>query len=151
GRNPGHGGHPGAPDAVGDPDWSGPLHLRRAPQPARAAPRGAGRGGAAVGRREGIEGAGALMAIFVLFGAVLLLVFVNVPIAISLGVVAVIAIAQFGSFSALANAPLAMYSGATSFPLIAIPLFILAGAIMNASGISRRLIALSSALLGWMR
>jgi len=91
------------------------------------------------------------MAIFVLFGAVLLLVFVNVPIALALGVVAVIAILQSSGFSALANAPLAMYSGATSFPLIAIPLFILAGAIMNASGISRRLIALSSALLGWMR
>jgi C4-dicarboxylate transporter, DctM subunit len=91
------------------------------------------------------------MAIFVLFGAVLLLVFVNVPIAISLGVVAVVAILQSGGWPALANAPLAMYSGATSFPLIAIPLFILAGAIMNASGISRRLIALSSALLGWMR
>src|SRR4051812_10260612 len=91
------------------------------------------------------------MAIFVLFAAVLLLVFVNVPIAISLGVVAVVAILQSGGFASLANAPLAMYSGSTSFPLIAIPLFILAGAIMNASGISRRLIALSSALLGWMR
>src|SRR4051812_49836377 len=91
------------------------------------------------------------MAIFVLFAAVLLLVFVNVPIAISLGVVAVVAILQSGGFAALANVPLVMYTGATSFPLIAIPLFILAGAIMNASGISRRLIALSSALLGWMR
>jgi len=91
------------------------------------------------------------MAIFVLFGAVLLLVFVNVPIAVALGVVAVVAILQSGGFASLANAPLAMYSGSTSFPLIAIPLFILAGAIMNASGISRRLIALSSALLGWMR
>jgi tripartite ATP-independent transporter DctM subunit len=44
-----------------------------------------------------------------------------------------------------------MYTGATSFPLIAIPLFILAGAIMNASGISRRLIALSSAIFGFAR
>ncbi|MFL5397890.1 MAG: TRAP transporter large permease [Myxococcales bacterium] len=91
------------------------------------------------------------MEIFVLFGAVLLLVFVNVPIAIALGVVAAIAIFQTGGVAALPNAPIAMYTGATSFPLIAIPLFILAGAIMNASGISRRLIALSSALLGWMR
>jgi len=91
------------------------------------------------------------MEIFVLFGAVLLLVFVNVPIAIALGVVAAIAIFLTGGVSALPNAPIAMYTGATSFPLIAIPLFILAGAIMNASGISRRLIALSSALLGWMR
>jgi tripartite ATP-independent transporter DctM subunit len=44
-----------------------------------------------------------------------------------------------------------MYQGATNFPLIAIPLFILAGAIMNASGISRRLIAFASALLGFIR
>ena len=35
--------------------------------------------------------------------------------------------------------------------MIAIPLFILAGAIMNASGISRRLIALSSAVFGFVR
>jgi tripartite ATP-independent transporter DctM subunit len=91
------------------------------------------------------------MAIFVLFGAVLLLVFVNVPIAVALGVVAVVAILQSSGWASLANAPLAMYSGATSFPLIAIPLFILAGAIMNASGISRRLIALSYSLLGFMR
>jgi len=41
----------------------------------------------------------------VLFGAVLLLVFVNVPIALALGVVAVIAILQSSGFSALANAP----------------------------------------------
>ena len=43
-----------------------------------------------------------------------------------------------------------MYDGAKSFPLIAIPLFILAGAIMNTSGISRRLIAFASALLGFI-
>jgi len=52
---------------------------------------------------------------------------------------------------ALANLALTMYSGATSFPLIAIPLFILAGAIMNATGISRRLIAFASAVLGFIR
>jgi len=44
-----------------------------------------------------------------------------------------------------------LYNGATNFPLIAIPLFILAGAIMNASGISQRLIAFASALLGFIR
>src|SRR2546426_3679959 len=45
-----------------------------------------------------------------------------------------------------------MNSGiATNFPLIAIPLFILAGAIMNASGISKRLIAFASAVLGFIR
>ena len=44
-----------------------------------------------------------------------------------------------------------LYDGAKSFPLIAIPLFILAGAIMNTSGISRRLIAFASSLLGFIR
>ena len=37
------------------------------------------------------------------------------------------------------------------FPLIAIPLFVLAGAIMNASGISQRLIGLASSLVGFVR
>jgi tripartite ATP-independent transporter DctM subunit len=44
-----------------------------------------------------------------------------------------------------------MYNGSKSFPLIAIPLFILAGAIMNSSGISRRLIAFASALVGFIK
>ena len=46
----------------------------------------------------------------------------------------------------LPNLAVVAYNGATSFPLLAIPLFILAGAIMNASGISRRLIAFASSL-----
>src|SRR5438105_9503882 len=91
------------------------------------------------------------MAIFVLFGAVMVLVLLNVPIAIALGVVALVAILHTGGIAALPNVPIVMYTGATSFPLIAIPLFVLAGAIMNASGISRRLIALSSALVGFVR
>jgi len=82
----------------------------------------------------------------------LALVLIGVPIAVSLGAVAVLAmITGPGGLGSLPNAGLVMYSGATSFPLIAIPLFILAGAIMNASGISRRLIAFASALVGFVR
>ncbi len=44
-----------------------------------------------------------------------------------------------------------MFDGSMNFPLIAIPLFILAGAIMNTSGISRRLINFASALVGFVR
>ena len=51
----------------------------------------------------------------------------------------------------LPNVALVMFDGATKFPLLAIPLFVLAGAIMNAAGISRRLIAFASALLGFVR
>ena len=49
------------------------------------------------------------------------------------------------------NAALSIFDGATSFPLIAIPLFILAGALMNTGGISTRLIAFVSALIGFVR
>ena len=86
-----------------------------------------------------------------LFAAVLALVLVNVPIAVSLGIVAVVAMVVSHGFSSLPNMPLVIYNGATNFPLLAIPLFILAGAIMNASGISQRLIAFASAVFGWVR
>src|SRR5438309_12062931 len=91
------------------------------------------------------------MVIFVLFGAVMVLVLLNVPIAIALGVVALVAILHTGGLAALPNVPSVMYTGPTSFPLIAIPLFILAGAIMNAPAISRSPIALSSAVFGFVR
>jgi len=86
-----------------------------------------------------------------LFGCVLALVLVNVPIAVALGVVAVVAMLASHGAGMLPNLALVTYSGATNFPLLAIPLFILAGAIMNASGISRRLIGFASALFGWIR
>ena len=86
-----------------------------------------------------------------LFGAVLALVLVNVPIAVALGVVALVAMVATHGTAILPNLAVVTYNGATSFPLLAIPLFILAGAIMNASGISQRLIAFASALFGWIR
>ncbi len=87
----------------------------------------------------------------ILFGAVLALVLINVPIAVSLGIVAVIAMLASHGLDSLPNMAIVIYNGATNFPLLAIPLFILAGAIMNASGISQRLIAFASALFGWIR
>ncbi len=86
-----------------------------------------------------------------LFAAVLVLVVLNVPITVSLGIVAVAAMVTSHGLGILPNLAIVAYNGATSFPLLAIPLFILAGAIMNASGISRRLIAFASSLFGWAR
>jgi tripartite ATP-independent transporter DctM subunit len=91
------------------------------------------------------------MAILLLFACVLGLVLLNIPIAVALGIVAVVALVITQGLSSLPNLPIVLYNGATNFPLIAIPLFILAGSIMNASGISRRLIAFASAVLGWIR
>lgn len=79
------------------------------------------------------------------------LVMINVPIAVALGVVAVVAIWVAQGSHMLPNAALVMFEGATNFPLLAVPLFIFAGGIMNASSIARRLINLASALLGFIR
>ncbi|MAY71569.1 MAG: C4-dicarboxylate ABC transporter permease [Halomonas sp.] len=79
------------------------------------------------------------------------LILINVPVAIALGLVGALAtVASYGTL-ALPNVGMVMFDGATKFPLIAIPLFILAGAIMNASSISRRLIDLASAMVGFIK
>ncbi len=85
--------------------------------------------------------------LFLLFALVAL----NVPIAIALAIVAAGAMVLTQGPEVLPNVALVMYDGATSFSLLAIPLFIFAGAIMNATGISRRLIAFASALVGFIR
>jgi C4-dicarboxylate transporter DctM subunit len=86
-----------------------------------------------------------------LFGAVLALVLINVPIAVAMGTVAIIAMIISHGADSLPNVAIVIYNGATNFPLLAIPLFILAGALMNSSGISHRLLAFASALFGWIR
>lgn len=47
--------------------------------------------------------------------------------------------------------PQTMVSGVSQFTLIALPLFVLAGTVMNAGGISGRLFDFARALVGWMR
>jgi tripartite ATP-independent transporter DctM subunit len=91
------------------------------------------------------------MMFFLLFLGLVALVAIDMPIAIALGVVAVFAVAVTSGLAALPNTALVLFGSTTKFPLIAIPLFVLAGAIMNASGISRRLIALASALVGFVK
>ena len=91
------------------------------------------------------------MTIFLMFLGLLALILIDVPIAVALGVVAAVATTTTWGPHVLPNMGLTLFDGATKFTLIAIPLFILAGAIMNSSGISRRLIALTSALIGFVR
>ncbi len=91
------------------------------------------------------------MTIGLMLAGMIALALINVPIAVALGIVAMAAIVIVQGSSQLVNVALVMFDGASSFPLLAIPLFILAGAIMNASSISRRLIAFASALVGFIR
>jgi len=91
------------------------------------------------------------MTIGYMLAGLIALVFLNVPIAVALGLIATLAIILIQGPTMLPNMALVMFDGATNFPLLAIPLFILAGAIMNSSSISRRLVALASALFGFIR
>jgi len=91
------------------------------------------------------------MTLLLLFLALLALVLVNVPIAVALGLTGLAAIVYSSGWQGLPDIALVLFDSTTNFVLIAIPLFILAGAIMNASGVSRRLITLASALVGFVR
>ncbi|MBH00303.1 MAG: C4-dicarboxylate ABC transporter permease [Solibacterales bacterium] len=91
------------------------------------------------------------MTLFFLFLGLIVLILLDVPIAVSLGVVAVCAMALSDGLGALLNIGPVLFSGATKFTLVAIPLFIVAGAVMNISGISHRLIAFASSLIGFVR
>jgi len=83
---------------------------------------------------------------FVLFFG---LIFLNVPIAVSLGIAASAGLLMFGM--PLSVVPNLMYSSVAKFNLLAIPYFILAGVIMDYAGISRRLIKFASVCVGHIR
>lgn len=84
-----------------------------------------------------------------LFLAVLVLL--DVPIAVALAILALAAFWLTQGFDSLLTSAVTLFSASTNFPLLAIPLFILAGTIMNTAGITRRLVALASALVGFVR
>ena len=75
----------------------------------------------------------------------------GVPIAVAI-------IAALLSFMAMGDLPYhlrivatEMFRGLNSFPLLAIPLFVLAGELMNESGITMRIIAFANVLVGRLR
>lgn len=91
------------------------------------------------------------MTILLMFIALVVMVCINVPIAIALSIAAILGIAISDGLDSLVIMGIDMYEGARSFSLIAIPMFVLAGAIMNATGITRRIIAFVAALIGFVR
>ena len=91
------------------------------------------------------------MSIFIGFIVLFALILVNIPIAVAIGLVAITGMVLDNGFVSVYNAALTLFDGATNFPLIAIPLFILAGCLMNTTSISRRLIDFCLALVGFIR
>jgi tripartite ATP-independent transporter DctM subunit len=87
---------------------------------------------------------------WLILGVIVLLTVINVPIGFALSIATIVAILWTGGVS-LSVVPLNLFSGASSFPLLAIPLFILAGGLMETSGISQRLVNLANSLVGFIR
>ena len=78
----------------------------------------------------------------------LAILLVGVPIGICLCLAGVVFILNSGSTVLFQSFPLQMFAGVDSYGLIAIPLFILIGEIMNSGGITRRLVELAMAFIG---
>ncbi|MEW5864367.1 MAG: TRAP transporter large permease [Pseudomonadota bacterium] len=84
--------------------------------------------------------------ILLLFGVFVLLMVAGVPLAVALGLsgTAVIVAAKMGIMSV----PTTVYSGIAKYPLIALPVFILAGMIFERSGVAARLVRLAESIVG---
>jgi C4-dicarboxylate transporter DctM subunit len=87
---------------------------------------------------------------WLILGVIILLTIISVPIGFGLAITTAIFLLWKGTAS-LSVIPLNLFSGASSFPLLAIPLFILAGGLMETSGISLRLVNMANSLVGFIR
>ncbi|WP_299749995.1 TRAP transporter large permease [uncultured Boseongicola sp.] len=86
-----------------------------------------------------------------IFIAMLLMICINIPIAVALAMCGVLGLLFTEGPDSLVTIALDMYDGSTKFSLIAIPMFVLAGAIMNAGGITDKLINFVTAIIGFIR
>jgi len=86
----------------------------------------------------------------VFLGALLAAMALGVPIAYSLLLCGVALMFYMGNFDAQILAQ-NLIEGANSFPLLAVPFFMLAGEIMNVGGLSRRIVNLALTLVGHVR
>jgi tripartite ATP-independent transporter DctM subunit len=96
------------------------------------------------------------MIIVLLFTLMFVLMALGLPIALSIGLPAIGLIVAPGVFpdtvtlAALGQTVVQqLFSGVDSFDLLAVPLFMIAGSIMEVGGISRRLIDFCDSLVGW--
>lgn len=93
----------------------------------------------------------ATLAGIIMIAACLLMLAAGIPIAVSIGIGSTLAMLAFLPFEgAMMTSAQKIFSGANSFPLMAIPFFVLAGNIMNNGGIAIRLVNCSKVLAGRM-
>ncbi|MDQ8024306.1 MAG: TRAP transporter large permease subunit [Moraxellaceae bacterium] len=90
------------------------------------------------------------MTIAIFIGALLATMALGIPVAFALMLTAVALMWHLGLFEAQILAQ-NLINGADSFPLLAVPFFMLAGEVMNAGGLSRRIVALALAVVGHVK
>ena len=88
------------------------------------------------------------MLILGIFGGLVLLMLLGVPIAISLGLTAIGTMYWMGGTDLLIMFAQRAYFGTASFPLLAVPFFILAGNLMNTGGVTQRIFGVAQLCVG---
>jgi len=88
--------------------------------------------------------------LLVLFISFFILLFINVPVAFVMGISSLLAVWLTNDLP-LNMLVTRMFVAVDSFPIMAIPFFIMAGNIMNAGGITKRIVNFSSSLVGYVR
>ncbi|MBP5555787.1 MAG: TRAP transporter large permease [Lachnospiraceae bacterium] len=88
------------------------------------------------------------LAILVLLGTFILLILLRFPIAYAVGISSVLCLLVQGV--PVSTVCQQMVKGINSFSLMAVPFFITMGVLMGSGGISKKLIALADACVGWM-
>lgn len=88
-------------------------------------------------------------AVIILVVSFFVMIILRFPIAFAIGISSIITTLYLGL--PLEQIAQLMVKGVNVFSLMAVPFFIIAGEIMGAGGISDKLIALSNALIGWVR
>lgn len=90
------------------------------------------------------------MTTLTLFSVLFICILIGVPIAVSLGLSSLIAILLFGKDS-LASLSLKLFDTSEHYTLMAIPFFILGGALMSTGGVAKRLVRFAVACVGHIR
>ncbi len=85
-----------------------------------------------------------------LIGSFLLLLVIGVPVALSMAVSSLLYVLVDGTMPDIAVLH-RMIGGVDSFPLLAVPFFILAGNLMNIAGVTNRIYQFAVSAVGWMR
>ena len=88
---------------------------------------------------------------YTLFGSFMVLILLRVPISIAIGVAALVTFLTSDFSTFLQIIPQQMLEGVNNASLTAVPFFIMAGNLMNVTGVTERIFAFANALVGHLR